>query len=222
MSWKWRLAQAAEIRWWRFYLAGRGRKDYLRAKGQYWLRVLAAAGVDPLPGERVLDAGCGPAGIFMVLTAQRVDAVDPLLEKYAADLPHFSRDDYPYAIFYNQRLEDFRITAPYPLVFCLNAINHVADLKSSMDQLARATQSGGTLLLGVDTHRRAFLKKIFRVLPGDILHPHQHVLGDYLGMLQHRGFIIERTICIKPGRIFDYHLVVARRKKDDKPGTGVL
>ncbi len=213
MNWKWQLAQAAEIRWWEHYLAGRDPEQYLREKRNYWQRVLKAAGLSPEPGMRVLDAGCGPAGIFIALADQRVDAVDPLLDHYAERLPHFRPVAYPYTRFFSQRLEDFQVVTPYPLVFCLNAINHVDDLDRSLDRLASATSRGGLLLLGVDTHRNAWLKHLFRLVPGDVLHPHQHSLDDYLQRLRQRHFRVERTLCLKPGRIFDYQLILARREE---------
>ena len=38
------------------------------------------------------------------------------------------------------------------------------------------------------------LKYIFRLLPGDILHPHQFDLEEYKGMLKKAGFQIEKVM----------------------------
>ena len=43
-NYRWRLAQAAEIRWWRRYLRRRDKAKYLEAKRRYWRRVLREAG----------------------------------------------------------------------------------------------------------------------------------------------------------------------------------
>lgn len=211
MNLKWRIAQAAEIRWWRRYL---GRKDpgvYRRQKEAYWKKVLERTGVAPAPRDRVLDAGCGPAGIFLLLQEQQVDAIDPLLEAYGRQLPYFSPADYPWVQFETRRLEDLKVTAVYDAVFCLNAINHVADLEIALDRLLAAARPGAPVVISVDVHRSSFLKKLFRLLPGDVLHPHQHSLDDYLARLSHRGCHIRKVERLKPGHIFDYYLIVAER-----------
>ena len=214
MNLRWKLAQEAEIRWWRAYLRRKSPEDYLRQKAEYWHRVLRSARFEPAPGARVLDAGCGPAGIFLILEEQEVHAVDPLLEAYRASLPHFEPSSYPYVQFFAQPLEAFRPAAPYDVIFCLNAINHVADLPMALDVLAGALKPGGQLLLSVDVHKHAFLKKIFQWLPGDVLHPHQYSLEEYQGMLAGRGLSVERAVRLKEGLIFDYFMMVAGKGED--------
>ncbi|MCB0572921.1 MAG: methyltransferase domain-containing protein [Phaeodactylibacter sp.] len=211
MNLRWKVAQAAEIRWWKAYLARKEPLHYLRRKAAYWFRVLETTGMSPLPDGPILDAGCGPAGIFIILEGHAVDALDPLLPQYEAALPHFRPGDYPYARFLPVPLEDFLPGPVYETVFCLNAINHVSHLGRSMEALARCLRPGGRLVLSIDAHNHHLLKKLFQALPGDILHPHQHSLDDYRRMLENRGLQIERTVRMKKGFIFDYHLLVARK-----------
>ncbi len=211
MNLRWKTAQAAEIRWWKAYLRRQEPRSYLSRKAAYWRRLLQAAGLEAPPPGPILDAGCGPAGIFIVLKEQAVVALDPLLPQYEASLPLFSPAHYPGVRFLPIRLEDFRPGPAYETVFCLNAINHVSQLGRSMDALAQCLRPGGRLLLSVDAHNYWLLKKIFQFLPGDILHPHQHSLAEYCRMLESRGLKIERTTRMKKGLIFDYHLLLARK-----------
>jgi len=204
---RWRLAQAAEIRWWRLYLRRRDKASYLSAKRRYWKTVLERAGFFPAAGETVLDAGCGPAGIFLILQEQCVDAVDPLIAQYERRLPHFSAADYPWVTFYPTPIETFRPRGAYQTIFCLNAINHVADLEAALDRLLKCLAPGGRLLLSVDAHRFDLLKVLFRALPGDILHPHQHALADYRRFIELRGCRMAKVVKLKSGRIFDYYLM---------------
>lgn len=206
---RWRIAQALEIRWWQHYLRRRDRVAYLNRKRQYWQRVLTAANIQPIAGQRILDAGCGPAGIFIALEQCQVDALDPLLQQYAANLPHFQPLSYPYVRFLYQPLETFEPATPYPLVFCLNAINHVADLPLALDRLVAALAPGGKLVLAVDVHRSSFLKRLFRQFPVDILHPHQHDETDYHQLLTERHLNIQQTVSLREGTIFRYLLMVA-------------
>jgi 2-polyprenyl-6-hydroxyphenyl methylase/3-demethylubiquinone-9 3-methyltransferase len=208
---KWRLAQFLEIRWWQQYLRKKGKEEYLNAKRAYWQRVLNELNLEIPVGARVLDAGCGPAGIFMVLEQAEVVAIDPLLKAYAEKLPHFVPEDYPWVQFENIMLEHLSVGEPFDYVFCLNAINHVSDLQRSLAILVEATKTGQSLILSIDTHRWRGLKWLFRLLPGDVLHPHQHSLTDYQALLKQQDLQIIQKHRLKPGWVFDYWVLVARK-----------
>jgi 2-polyprenyl-6-hydroxyphenyl methylase/3-demethylubiquinone-9 3-methyltransferase len=219
---RWRIAQFFEIRWWQRYLARRDKTTYLAWKRRYWENFLQKSGLEIPPDVSVLDAGCGPAGIFIILENQMTDALDSLLERYEISFPHFRRSDYPQVRFFSQALETFGSTIDsvgvtvshpdtysYDIVFCLNALNHVADLPRCLDRLAALTKPGGTLAVSIDAHNYAWLKRLFRLAPADILHPHQYDLEEYQAMLTIRGFQIEKSVLIKKGAIFNYCLLVA-------------
>jgi 2-polyprenyl-3-methyl-5-hydroxy-6-metoxy-1,4-benzoquinol methylase len=209
---RWRIAQWLEIRWWQNYLRKQGVATYAEQKKAYWLRLLAALNLNFPERQRILDAGCGPAGIFMVLENHQVNAVDPLLDQYASQLAHFSPSDYPWVHFCTSGIENYAESKPYDVTFCLNAINHVENWEKGLDKLAVLTQPEGTLVLGIDVHRHRFLKLLFRYLPGDVLHPHQHDREDYRRALASRGWQMERQLTWKKGLVFDYWLVVCRKQ----------
>lgn len=213
MNFRWQLAQFLEIRWWRRYLAHRDRDQYLAWKKNYWKSFLEKSGIPTPPDStQILDAGCGPAGIFTIFEKQKVAALDPLLDRYESELAHFRRSDYPNVQFFSERLEDFHLpdAARFDFVFCLNAINHVADLSAAFDNLVRLTAPGGVLAVSVDAHRCGLLQKIFQWFPGDVLHPHQFDLREYSSMLASRGCVVERVVLVKRELIFDYFLLVCR------------
>ncbi|GAB5552454.1 MAG: hypothetical protein Sapg2KO_20450 [Saprospiraceae bacterium] len=210
MGWKWQLAQKLEIRWWQQYLRNKEVDAYLSAKKAYWHRVLREIDVSIPKHAKVLDAGCGPAGIFMALPYCKVWATDPLMDHYQQKIPHFQTVDYPWTTFQNETLEDLNKVAEFDIIFCLNVINHVNDIKRAMDALVQAAKPGATFVLSIDAHRYPWLKTIFQTLPGDVLHPHQYALEDYRVMLEKRHCQIVQSLCLKPGRIFDYWILVAR------------
>lgn len=201
-----------EIRWWQRYLRQKPKEEYLSWKKKYWLDFMDKIGLNLTPGAKVLDAGCGPAGIFMILDEHPVDAVDPLLDRYERDLTHFRKTDYPFVRFFNAPIEQFTQPEPYDYVFCLNAINHVADLKLSFDRLVSQTKPGGVLIVSIDAHNHRFLKYIFRWFQGDILHPHQFDLQEYEEMLTQRGCSIQKSMLFQKGFIFNYYVLVAVKK----------
>ena len=208
MSLRWKIAQAAEIRWWQNYLKKRPKADYLIWKRKYWKALLSRLNLTILRGEKVLDAGCGPAGIFMVLEEFQTDAMDPLLDDYEKKLDHFSKSQYPNVRFFNEPLETFSPNERYKKVFCLNAINHVADLDLCFDKLVDFTEDGGTMIVSIDAHNFTFFKKIFRVLPGDILHPHQFNLEEYQRMIIDRGCKLEQSILYREDFFFNYYILI--------------
>ncbi len=211
MSLRWKIAQAAEIRWWQNYLKKKPKADYLVWKKEYWKTLLSKLNLNFSEGEKILDAGCGPAGIFMILEKYRTAAMDPLLDDYEKKLAHFSKSQYPNIQFFSEPLETFSPAEKYEKVFCLNAINHVADLDLCFDKLVDFTEQGGTLIVSIDAHNHTFFKKIFRLLPGDILHPHQFDLAEYQKMLIDRGCKLEQSILYKEEFFFNYYILVVTK-----------
>lgn len=212
MNIRWKIAQSAEIRWWQQYLRHKPKADYLLWKRQYWTDFLIKIGVQPSYNDRILDAGCGPAGIFTIFNENEVVAIDPLLDDYESKLDHFDRQQYPNVHFEHIALENYINNQPFSLVFCLNAINHVADLDHCFDQLVEQTEQGGTLVVSIDAHNYSIFKHIFRLLPGDILHPHQYDLEEYKTMLTDRNITIQNTVLVKKEFLFNYYTIVGQKK----------
>lgn len=207
---RWKVAQAAEIRWWQQYLNRKPPASYLAWKRRYWVQLLLRTGLDLQPGQSILDAGCGPAGIFMILSEQWVDAVDPLIDQYSAKLAHFSPADYPSTRFFNTPLEKFELSTRYDVVFCFNAINHVNELEICLDKLVAATRTDGYLVVSVDTHKYTPVKEIFRLFPGDLLHPHQYDLKEYRDMFISRNCILQNCFLHKKGKLFNYFILIMK------------
>ncbi len=207
---RWKVAQFFEARWWKNYLAKKDVTTYLEWKRNYWMEVLQRIGatVNLEPGQRVLDAGCGPAGIFIALPDYQVTAFDPLLQTYEDTLPHFKRKMYPYTEFYADTLESFRTMHLFDAVFCMNAINHVSDLQRAFQSLGRYTKPGGRVIVSIDAHNYGLLKHLFRAQPADILHPHQYDLDEYRRMLTDGGFTIIQTELIKKEFLFNHYILV--------------
>lgn len=208
---RWRIAQFFEIWWWRFYLKKKDPAAYLTWKKNYWNQFLEKSKIKPHPGQAVLDAGCGPAGIFTILDHLHPTAIDPLLGAYEGKLPHFSKDFWPGTQFQCVDIESFAPQYKFDIIFCLNVINHVQHLHKSLDNLTSLLQPGGTLALSIDAHNFQTAKKIMRIIPGDILHPHQYDLQEYRNMLTARGLTISNEVLIRKNLLFDYWLITATR-----------
>lgn len=208
---KWKVAQQLEIKWWKRYLKHKNVDEYLSWKKKYWIDFLQQIPDLPkLQQLQILDAGCGPAGIFMVLDKNQVDAVDPLINQYQS-LPHFDVSNYTHTQFITKSIEEIDVIEKYDVIFCLNAINHVADIQLAYHKLTNALKKGGRMYVSVDAHRFAILKKIFQILPGDALHPHQYDLQEYETFLKTEQLEVLPSILIKKEPIFDYYLCIAKK-----------
>lgn len=236
MKFRWNVAQAMEIRWWQRYLKNREVADYHAWKRSYWHGFLDTIGlkkneiIEKIKSQNLdneadtegryvhnlLDAGCGPAGIFMIFdgadAALRIDALDPLLNEYEAKLPHFKKAAYPQTQFLAKPLEQLDVHEKYDFIFCINAINHVADLQKSFQQLVHAAKRGATLVVSIDAHNFQPLKHIFRLVPGDILHPHQYDLKEYETMLTNCGCRVEKSVLSIKEFIFNYYILIATKQ----------
>jgi 2-polyprenyl-6-hydroxyphenyl methylase/3-demethylubiquinone-9 3-methyltransferase len=59
------------------------------------------------------------------------------------------------------------------------------------------------------------LKKIFQLLPGDLLHPVQLDIDEYNQKLLERNAVLLKCIEYKKGNIFNYYISVARKGVKD-------
>lgn len=211
-SFRWRIAQYFEKMWWRRYLRGKDHNEYLQWKQNYWQGFLAeiSDSVKPLGNQSFLDMGCGPAGIFMVLPG-KVTAVDPLLNKYRDDLTHFIPQNFKHVTFHQSRAEDFDSPGQFDVVFSLNFINHVTDIRLTLRNLTKWCKADGKLVISADAHKYTFLRTLFRFLHFDILHPHQLTAEEYKKMIESEGFRIQCVKDLQKSFIFDYIVIVAEK-----------
>ena len=209
---RWKIAQFFENFWWKNYLKGKTPQEYLTWKSNYWNHFLFDVGTTQSHLlHPIIDIGCGPAGIFTILNQKEVTALDPLLEEYEK-LAIFNKSDYPTVDFVQSSFEDFKSPKKYQTIFCLNAINHFIDIGVSFKKLNEICENKGQLFLSIDAHNHSFFKKLFSLLPFDILHPHQYDLAEYQSFLNENGFEIGKTKLVKKEFFFSYYLLVANKK----------
>jgi len=212
---KWKLAQFLELLWWKKYLGKKDLQEYLLWKKEYWNNFIEKSDLRSHINKAtsVLDVGCGPAGIYLSLNEHEVVAVDPLIKDYEKDLKHFERDRYPNVTFFSKAFEDFETEKGFDLIFCLNAVNHFRDFRFSIEKLQAMLNKGGILVLSIDVHRFLFFKHLFRIIPGDALHPHQHSTSDYIRMMKTYSSVecIDHRV-LNNENIFNYEVLIYRKR----------
>lgn len=212
MNLRWKLAQYFEGWWWKRYLSGQSVETYLTWKENYWQNFIRDHQISIAETDLLLDAGCGPAGIFIVYPENRIIAIDPLIGYYRKSIPHFREGNYPNVQFGTMPIEQFKVNNHFNKIFCLNAINHVADIQQSIKRLSEALVEGGELFLSVDAHNHGVLKTLFKWVPGDILHPHQFSLNEYKQLLIGAGIQVTDVSLIKKETIFNYYLIKGHKR----------
>ena len=215
MIWRWKIAQWFELRWWKKYLADKQRAEYLEWKKNYWRHLLSliSNSINLEPSKNIADMGCGPAGVFIALPQNKITAVDPLLDEYDKQVPFFKKSDYTYTTFVNDSIEDFQPTNKFDIVFCMNAINHVNDIEKGFEKLKEICADGGSIVVTIDTHNYGFFKYLFRLVPGDVLHPHQYSLKGYKKLLAKNGWKVSVPYLLKQEFFFNHYLLVAKREE---------
>lgn len=148
----------------------------------------------------------------MVLEKHQVTAIDPLLDTYGHWLEHFKPASYPWATFRNLPLELFKTREPFDVVFCMNALNHVADIHLATEKLVAATKPSGWIVMTLDAHNYPAMQKLFEIVPGDILHPHQYTLEGYLQLFNLHGLQLQGNLNLRPGRLFKHEVLVFTKR----------
>lgn len=206
---RWKIAQFFENFWWKNYLKNKSPQEYLEWKTAYWNNFLKENNLQKENlQEPMVDIGCGPAGIFCIFKNKNLSALDPLLSNYK-DLAIFDKTMYPKTKFIESSFEDAELKEKYNTVFCLNAINHFIDINTSFEKLESICNQKGKLILSIDAHNHSFFRKMFALLPLDILHPHQYNLEEYENLITKNGFEIESKLLLKKEFFFSYWVIVA-------------
>ena len=166
----WERAQEAE----RAYQVQKDPSSIVSKSVAYWSRVLAflpPAEVAIGPATRVLDAGCGPAGILLGLTEGRRTGFDPLMGFYLERFPHLLETPVRWI---EARAEEFRGETAFDVVFCVNMLDHTEDPAASAENLARQVAPGGKLVLLLNVHLTRFFRWYFARFHRFIDPPHPH------------------------------------------------
>lgn len=214
MRLRWKLAQTFEILWWKEHVRGKNKQAYLGDKKAYWHDLLAKCAhvLTVKDTDSIIDMGCGPSGIYIVYPDNPITAVDPLIDKYESEVPVFAKADYPNVTFVRSAIEEYVPNRTYDHIFCMNAINHVSDIQAGFEKLGQLAHKGSNIIVTIDAHNNSLMKAIFRIGPGDVLHPHQYDKKEYTDFVANLGCEILDTICLKKESVFSHYVIVARKK----------
>lgn len=146
---------------------------------EYWSNVLDMMPFKIKPDDRILDIGCGPAGILLAINSGTKYGIDPLMDKYMKDF------DLPTDCHWiASKIEDFEPQEQFNIIFAWNSLDHVHDLDEAAHSIKNLLSNNGHLVISVWCHTTKLFKYYFQAFNRHIdkFHPHQITDTDILTM----------------------------------------
>lgn len=191
MSRRWAQAQEVELDCWIASKDTIQSPVYLRAKKDLWLGVLALlrdyVSFADLTTKRVLEFGCGPNGVFLLVDNNpQYLCLDPLMDQYRAHFPFINRSG---VTFINSKIEDYQSGEDFDLVLGFNALDHVDDIYLSVQKISQLLAGDGLAVISVNAHKfslfRSVLSWAYPLL--DKPHKHQYTADQYRVLFNNVG-----------------------------------
>jgi len=172
------------------------RHSYVFAYGEELLGLL-----DPQPGERILDLGCG-SGQLTAKIAESGAAVVGL--DRSEEMIVGARRNFPSLKFEIGDAANFNVDMAFDAVFSNAALHWVKDADGAAASIARALRSGGRFVLemGGKGNTQAVMEAV-REVAGPVETPWYYPsVGEYASLLERHGFEIAfATLFDRPTRV---------------------
>ena len=157
--------------------------------------------LDPRPGERILDLGCGSGQLTAKIAESGADVtgLDRSMEMIAE-----ARRNFPTLKFELGDAASFTVDAPFDAIFSNAALHWVKDADGAAASVARALRRGGRFVLemGGKGNTQSVLVAI-REVAGSVETPwYFPSVGEYASVLEEHGFEIAfATLFDRPTRV---------------------
>jgi trans-aconitate methyltransferase len=172
------------------------RHSYVFAYGEDLVGLL-----DPKPGERILDLGCGSGQLTAKIAESGADVTG--LDR-SAEMIAEARRNFPSLTFETGDAASFVVDAPIDAVFSNAALHWVKDADGAAASVARALRTGGRLVLemGGKGNTQEVMDAV-REVSGPVETPwYFPSVGEYTSLLERHGFeIVFATLFDRPTRV---------------------
>ncbi|MEJ7640866.1 MAG: class I SAM-dependent methyltransferase [Candidatus Nitrosocosmicus sp.] len=181
---RWTSAQHSEKKYWH------ARKEWINdddRNKKFWEEMIWEGYVlnyDFFKDKRVLEIGCGPAGIiFSINNAKELVGLEPL------DVTHLLKDSWKKSVIRNGSGENIPYSdKSFDAILCFNVLDHTINPSKVLNEIYRVLDENGEFLLWnhVLKQRYKFLTHILNKL--DSPHPHHLTAFDILNFIDPIGF----------------------------------
>jgi len=151
--------------------------------------------LQPQPGERVLDIGCGTADLTAKIAAAGAEAVGIDL---SSEMIARGRDKYPHLSLSVENAYTYRTTKPFDAVFSNAALHWMKDAQAVAATVATALRTGGRFVAEFGGYRNvaALVEATEAALAAHGYDPSGRnpwyfpTVGQYAAVLEEQGFLV--------------------------------
>ena len=161
--------------------SGEDMKEWLRVRRHTWASLLDVLKDEVAFSDKttVLDIGNGPTSIFLALREGEKYAVDPNLERLFELHPFMKEvEEYRDVNFVSKLIEEATFEKQVDLIFMINVLDHVGELKPFADKVDELLAHSGTIVIIVDCYADRVVRNIMSFFDVDLPHPHHFVAED--------------------------------------------
>jgi trans-aconitate methyltransferase len=158
--------------------------------------------LDPIPGERILDVGCGTGELTAKLSHKDCDVVG--LDS-SADMIREARESNPQPTYVNESITEYRSADPFDAVLSNAALHWVQEPDQALQSIYQNLKSGGRFVaeMGVQGNVEAIRQALHEELsaigynPSDLDPWYFPEPKTYLNKLRNNNFGVTEHVCFE-------------------------
>jgi SAM-dependent methyltransferase len=158
-------------------------REWVEVRRDTWTRLtdyLTREGLINSP-KRTMDIGGKGTTIFLALRDGERYAVDPVYRDLFQVHPFLKElKEYQGVNFLAAPVEDITIDQPFDTIFCINVLDHMAELDTIIAKIEELLAPSGTLVLVIDCYADRAVRNLIRWFDVDLPHPHHFLAEDIL------------------------------------------
>ena len=150
--------------------------------------------LDPQPGERVLDLGCGTGHLTAEIAKSGAEVVGI---DNSPDMVRIARENFPDLAFLHADGRDFHFSEGFDAVFSNAALHWIKEAEQVLDSISGCLKPGGRIVaeMGGRGNIESVVSALRRALTSTLGRPRAEVdpwyfptIGQYSALLEQRGF----------------------------------